>query len=110
MILNSTHLSHSQKSWTHPARHYENLPRYQHCRLLPERHVSERADLETRGQRIGPNDLLIAATTRAYGATLATHKTAEFQRVAGLRSKIGRSKKLPHTDRLHIDEFPNATL
>ena len=50
-----------------------------------EHYAEIRADLETRGQRIGPNDLLIAATARAHGATLVTHNTAEFQRVPGLQ-------------------------
>jgi tRNA(fMet)-specific endonuclease VapC len=50
-----------------------------------EHYADIRADLETRGQRIGPNDLLIAATARAHGATLATHNTGEFRRVAGLK-------------------------
>lgn len=50
-----------------------------------EHYADIRADLEIRGQRIGPNDLLIAATTRAHGATLVTHNTNEFQRVAGLK-------------------------
>jgi tRNA(fMet)-specific endonuclease VapC len=50
-----------------------------------EHYADIRADLETHGQRIGPNDLLIAATARAHGATLVTHNTAEFQRVAGLK-------------------------
>lgn len=49
-----------------------------------EHYADIRANLETRGQSIGPNDLLIAATARANGATLVTHNTVEFQRVAGL--------------------------
>lgn len=49
-----------------------------------EHYADIRANLETRGQSIGPNDLLIAATARANGATLVTHNAAEFQRVAGL--------------------------
>ncbi|MFQ3224056.1 MAG: tRNA(fMet)-specific endonuclease VapC, partial [Lentimonas sp.] len=32
-----------------------------------ERYADIRADLAMRGQSIGPNDLLIAATTRAHG-------------------------------------------
>jgi tRNA(fMet)-specific endonuclease VapC len=42
------------------------------------------ADLLTLGTPIGPNDTLIAAIARAHGATLITHNTAEFSRVAGL--------------------------
>lgn len=43
------------------------------------------ADLLKRGTPIGPNDLIIAAIARAHDATLITHNTAEFSRVAGLR-------------------------
>lgn len=50
-----------------------------------EHYADIRADLETRGQRIDPNDLLIAATARAHGATLVTHNTGEFRCVAGLK-------------------------
>jgi len=49
-----------------------------------EHYADIRAYLETRGQSIGPNDLIIAATARASGASLVTHNTAEFERVAGL--------------------------
>ena len=43
------------------------------------------ADLLKRGTPIGPNDLIIAAIARAHDATLITHNTGEFGRVAGLR-------------------------
>jgi len=43
------------------------------------------ADLLNQGKPIGPNDTLIAAIARANNATLVTHNTAEFSRVAGLR-------------------------
>lgn len=43
------------------------------------------ADLLTQGQPIGPNYTLIAAIARANDATLVTHNTGEFSRVAGLR-------------------------
>jgi tRNA(fMet)-specific endonuclease VapC len=43
------------------------------------------ADLLTLGKPIGPNDTLIAAIARAHDATLITHNTDEFSRVAGLR-------------------------
>jgi tRNA(fMet)-specific endonuclease VapC len=44
-----------------------------------------RAELEQKGSTIGPLDLLIAAMALSRGATLATHNTAEFSRVPGLR-------------------------
>jgi tRNA(fMet)-specific endonuclease VapC len=44
-----------------------------------------RADLASQGSPIGPNDLLIAATARAYDAVLVTQNTKEFSRVTNLR-------------------------
>ena len=44
-----------------------------------------RADLESRGQSIGPLDTLIAAHALALGIPLVTNNTAEFLRVPGLR-------------------------
>ncbi len=43
-----------------------------------------RADLERRGKKIGPNDMLIAATAVAHGAVLVTDNVHEFGRVNGL--------------------------
>ena len=43
-----------------------------------------RADLNTRGQMIGANDLFIAAHARSLGLKLVTNNTAEFGRVKGL--------------------------
>jgi len=43
------------------------------------------ADLMAQGKPIGANDTLIAAIARAHDATLITHNTREFSRVAGLR-------------------------
>ncbi|MDP2751733.1 MAG: type II toxin-antitoxin system VapC family toxin [Rhodocyclaceae bacterium] len=44
-----------------------------------------RVILERTGQIIGSNDLLIAAHSRALGATLITHNLREFERVPGLK-------------------------
>lgn len=43
-----------------------------------------RFDLQSRGQMIGPNDLMIAAIAKVNGLTLVTHNTSEFSRVNGL--------------------------
>ena len=51
---------------------------------VAEHYARIRADLETRGVTIGGNDLWIAATALAHGATLVTNNTAEFSRVPGL--------------------------
>jgi len=44
-----------------------------------------RADLEHRGQCIGPHDMLIAAQALRLGATVVTHNLREFSRVPGLK-------------------------
>ncbi len=44
-----------------------------------------RAYLQRRGETIGANDFLIAATALAHGATVITRNLIEFQRVPGLR-------------------------
>jgi tRNA(fMet)-specific endonuclease VapC len=43
-----------------------------------------RAQLEKKGQIIGPNDLIIAAIALANDATLVTHNYNEFDRVQDL--------------------------
>lgn len=50
-----------------------------------DRHYAEiRTALESAGQCIGGNDLLIAAHGRAMDAILVTHNCREFERVPGL--------------------------
>ena len=44
-----------------------------------------RAHLVRTGERIGPNDALIAAHALALGAILVTANVSEFQRVPGLK-------------------------
>ena len=43
--------------------------------------------LESLGQPIGPNDLVIAATARSRNLTLITHNRREFARVPGLATE-----------------------
>lgn len=45
-----------------------------------------RADLETRGQMIGVNDLHIAAHARSEGLTLVSNNLREFDRVEALQT------------------------
>jgi tRNA(fMet)-specific endonuclease VapC len=42
------------------------------------------SQLESIGRPIGPNDLVVAATTMANGGTLVTHNVKEFRSVQGL--------------------------
>ncbi len=44
-----------------------------------------RAELESVGRVIGPNDLIVAATALGNGGTLVTHNVKEFSSVPGLR-------------------------
>jgi tRNA(fMet)-specific endonuclease VapC len=46
-----------------------------------------RADLERRGQIIGGNDMIIAATALASGGILITHDTDEFSRIKQLKTE-----------------------
>jgi tRNA(fMet)-specific endonuclease VapC len=49
-----------------------------------QNYASIRSSLERKGQKIGPNDLLIAATVLTHHGTLVTHNLKEFSRVKGL--------------------------
>lgn len=51
-----------------------------------DRHYGQlRADLERRGEAIGPNDMLIAAHALALDCVVVTANVNEFARVPGLR-------------------------
>jgi tRNA(fMet)-specific endonuclease VapC len=75
-------------------RHEYNLERYRQfvstIELVPFDHKASqiygdiRAYLETRGQPIGWNDLMIAATVLAHDGIMVTHNTKEFSRIDGL--------------------------
>jgi tRNA(fMet)-specific endonuclease VapC len=43
-----------------------------------------RAELERKGQRIGWNDLIIAAVVLAHGGVLVTRNTGEFSRIGSI--------------------------
>jgi tRNA(fMet)-specific endonuclease VapC len=49
-----------------------------------EHYASIRNELEQRGERIGPHDLMIAAICVTHKVTLVTANTGEFRRVADL--------------------------
>ncbi len=52
---------------------------------MSEIYAEIRAGCESRGEPVGPNDLLIAATVLSNNGTLATRNTKEFSRIAGLK-------------------------
>ena len=67
-----------------------------------------RADFKRRGSVIGPNDLLIAATALANGATLVTNNVREFSREGphpGILGPGGVEAIGPHTPSF-LSRFP----
>lgn len=60
---------------------FEILPFDESCAV---QYAKIRTALEDKGQRIGDNDYLIAATALAHGAVLVTNNVDEFRRVPGL--------------------------
>jgi tRNA(fMet)-specific endonuclease VapC len=50
-----------------------------------EKYGTIRAELESRGEMIGNNDLWIAAHALASGLVLVTNNEREFRRVRGLK-------------------------
>jgi tRNA(fMet)-specific endonuclease VapC len=50
-----------------------------------EAYAQLRAQLESQGKTIGPNDLLIAATALAHDGILVTNNYKEFKRVPNLK-------------------------
>ena len=51
-----------------------------------EEYGKVRADLENRGEVIGPLDLMIAGHAKSLNCTLVTNNIKEFQRVKGLKT------------------------
>ena len=85
-------LRHGAEKSDRPAYHHEKVEHF--CtRLLvldfdgnSAWHAATiKADLQRRGQIIGPNDLLIAGHARSLGLKLITGNLKEFTRVEGLR-------------------------
>lgn len=60
-----------------------------------------RASLEASGERIGSNDVLVAATAMANGAVLVSANIREFKRVKGL--------SLECWDEIDLSELPSQT-
>ena len=55
------------------------------CKQSTTSYARIRQHLRVKGDMIGPNDLIIAATTITHHATLITHNTKEFKRVPDLK-------------------------
>ena len=53
-------------------------------RVCAHTYARIRGELEMTGKKIGPNDLIIAATALANNAVLVTNNVDEFKRVPGL--------------------------
>ncbi len=52
---------------------------------MSEIYATIRFDTESKGEVVGPNDLLIAAIVLAHGGTLVTRNTHEFSRIHPLK-------------------------
>ena len=72
------------KNHAHLQRFFVSLPSLPFDDSAADVYGRIRAQLETLGTPIGPNDLMIAATALSGGLILVTHNTSEFCRVPGL--------------------------
>lgn len=85
-LLVGSHKSNNPEKTRHAVEslicNFEVLPFDSSCAHIAAR---LRADLESKGEMIGPNDLLIAATVLAHDGVLATNNIREFRRVPDLR-------------------------
>lgn len=61
-----------------------------------------RAQLESKGRKIGPNNMLIAATALAYDAVLVSNNNREFKRVSGLTVESWYEEDLPKGAMAHL--------
>jgi len=55
-----------------------------------EEYAKIRYEMMSKGESIGPNDMIIAATVLSNGGILVTNDTEEFGRVPGLRTENWR--------------------
>ncbi|MCL2785653.1 MAG: type II toxin-antitoxin system VapC family toxin [Methanomassiliicoccaceae archaeon] len=53
---------------------------------VAEEYAKIRYEMMSKGELIGPNDMIIAATVLSNGGILVTNNTEEFSRVPGLRT------------------------
>lgn len=60
---------------------FERIPFTSECAAT---YAVIRSRLESEGRKIGPNDLLIAATALTHGAVLVSNNTREFSRIPTL--------------------------
>ena len=56
-----------------------------------EEYARIRYELSSKGEMIGPNDMIIAATVLSKGGILVTNNTKEFGHVSGLRTETWRA-------------------
>lgn len=73
-----------QRNMERLARFLKGFPCLSFDETASDIYAGIRLQLENGGTPVGPNDLLIAATTLANGLVLVTHNTREFGRVQGL--------------------------
>lgn len=93
--ITASELLHGAERASPPSRRVQRLQYVEDairdCSVVPftlaeaREHARLWVELETKGELIGPNDLLIAATAMTLGFSVATLNSAEFQRVLGLQ-------------------------
>jgi tRNA(fMet)-specific endonuclease VapC len=66
----------------------EQVPVYPFDLAVAPIHAELTATLMTRGEMVGANDLMIAATALLHGSEVLTRNVAEFQRVPGLLVRL----------------------
>ena len=80
--LASTRVAENLVNVEHFVQQFASLPFDDIC---AKAYGNVRAALKSKGQPIGANDMMIAATALAYSAILITHNVREFGRVPELR-------------------------
>jgi len=85
LLYGARHSARVEANLTLLNRFFAPLPSLPFDDRCAEEYGLIRAQLAAEGAAIGPNDLMITAIARAHDATLVTHNTREFSRVAGLR-------------------------
>jgi len=91
-VITSYELRYGAEKHPHPIKARENLRAFlapfriiQLTDAVAEQAAKIRANLEKRGEMIGPYDILIAAHAKALGLTAVTNNEREFRRVEGLK-------------------------
>jgi len=86
-ILNGAVRSQRSGEYDRVAEFLSSFPRIHFDDACAAETAKIRVELERKGMRIGPYDLMLAGTALAYDLTIVTHNLQEFERVSGLRTE-----------------------